>query len=43
LTISLYKVNLFGFIVAMIFFLLLTIGFILEYQSGAISMTNNKK
>lgn len=43
LALSLYKVSFFGFIVAMVFFLLLTIGFVLEYQSGAISMSNNKK
>jgi len=42
LALSLYKVSLYGFIIAMVFFLLLTIGFVLEYQSGAISMSSNK-
>ena len=38
--ISLYQVSTFGFSVAIIFFIVLTIGFILEIGSGAISLSN---
>lgn len=35
---SLYQVSIYGFSVAVIFFIILTIGFILEIGSGAISL-----
>ena len=38
--ISLYQVSTFGFSVSIIFFIVLTIGFILEIGSGAISLSN---
>lgn len=38
--VTLYEVSIFGFSIAVIFFLILTIGFILEIGSGAISLTN---
>ncbi len=37
---SLYQVNIFGFSIALIFFLILTVGFILEIGSGAISLNS---
>lgn len=40
LAVTLYQVSLFGFSVAIIFFLVLTIGFILEIGSGAIKLTS---
>lgn len=40
LGVTLYQVSTYGFIVALIFFIVLTIGFILEIGSGAISLTN---
>jgi len=48
IAVTLYKVSTFGFSIALIFFVLLTIGFILEIGSGAISIakstqTNYKK
>jgi NADH-ubiquinone oxidoreductase chain 3 len=46
IAVSLYQVSNFGFWIAIIFFLILTIGFILEIGSGAISISpfkNNKK
>jgi len=42
LGVSLYHVSLFGFMVAMVFFLLLTIGFIVEFNSAVISASNKK-
>jgi NADH-ubiquinone oxidoreductase chain 3 len=42
LAVTLYQVSTFGFSVAMIFFLILTIGFILEIGSGAITLNNLK-
>ena len=39
LAITLYKVSVFGFAVALTFFIVLTIGFILEIGSGAIKIT----
>ena len=46
IAVSLYQVGTFGFSVALIFFIVLTIGFILEIGSGAIKFTalneNNK-
>jgi len=38
IAVSLYKVSTFGFSIALIFFAVLTIGFILEIGSGAISI-----
>jgi len=40
LALTLYQVSVFGFSVALIFFIVLTIGFILEIGSGAISLKN---
>ena len=40
LAVSLYQVSVFGFSVAILFFLVLTIGFVLEIGSGAIKFTN---
>lgn len=40
LAVSLYQVSTFGFSIAIIFFLILTIGFVLEIGSGAIALTN---
>jgi NADH-ubiquinone oxidoreductase chain 3 len=39
IAVTLYQVSAFGFSVALIFFIVLTIGFILEIGSGAISIT----
>jgi NADH-ubiquinone oxidoreductase chain 3 len=41
LAVTLYQVSLFGFSVAIIFFVVLTIGFVLEIGSGAIKLTNS--
>src|SRR5712691_8590159 len=38
IAVTLYKVSTFGFSIALIFFVVLTIGFILEIGSGAISI-----
>jgi NADH-ubiquinone oxidoreductase chain 3 len=38
--VTLYQVSIFGFSVAIIFFIILTIGFVLEIGSGAIALTN---
>ena len=40
LALSLYQVSIFGFTIGIIFFIVLTIGFVLEIGSGAISLTN---
>jgi|ERR1700684_2521295 NADH-ubiquinone oxidoreductase chain 3 len=40
IAVTLYKVSTFGFSIAIIFFIVLTIGFVLEIGSGAISLTN---
>jgi NADH-ubiquinone oxidoreductase chain 3 len=40
MAVSLYKISTFGFIIGMVFFVLLTIGFIVELNSGAISASN---
>lgn len=37
---TLYNVSIFGFSIAIIFFIVLTIGFVLEIGSGAISLTD---
>ena len=42
IAVTLYQVSIFGFSVAIIFFLVLTIGFVLEIGSGAINLTINK-
>jgi len=40
IAVTLYQVSFFGFSIAIIFFIVLTIGFILEIGSGAIALTN---
>lgn len=40
LAVSLYHISIFGFTVGIIFFIILTVGFVLEIGSGAISLTN---
>jgi len=40
LALSLYQVSIFGFTIGIIFFIVLTIGFVLEIGSGAITLTN---
>ena len=40
LAVTLYQVSTYGFVIALIFFFVLTIGFVLEIGSGAISLTN---
>ena len=42
LAVTLYQVSFFGFSVAIVFFLVLTIGFVLEIGSGAIKLTTGK-
>ena len=39
---TLYQVSIFGFSIALIFFIVLTIGFILEIGSGAIKLIDQK-
>ena len=41
IAVTLYQVSIFGFSIALIFFIVLTIGFILEIGSGAISLTDS--
>nr|YP_009704474.1 NADH dehydrogenase subunit 3 [Volvariella volvacea]AYD91363.1 NADH dehydrogenase subunit 3 [Volvariella volvacea]AYD91394.1 NADH dehydrogenase subunit 3 [Volvariella volvacea]AYD91444.1 NADH dehydrogenase subunit 3 [Volvariella volvacea] len=41
--VTLYQVSIFGFSIAIIFFIILTIGFVLEIGSGAIALTNFDK
>ena len=41
IAVTLYNVSIFGFSIALIFFIVLTIGFILEIGSGAISMATS--
>lgn len=43
LAVSLYQVSIFGFTIGIIFFIILTIGFVLEIGSGAIALTNINK
>lgn len=43
LAVTLYQVSTYGFIIALVFFFVLTIGFVLEIGSGAISLTNYDK
>jgi NADH-ubiquinone oxidoreductase chain 3 len=40
LAVTLYQVSIFGFTVGIIFFIVLTVGFVLEIGSGAIALTN---
>lgn len=40
IAVTLYQVSFYGFTVAMLFFIVLTIGFVLEIGSGAVSLTN---
>lgn len=40
IAVTLYQVSIFGFSIAVIFFIVLTIGFVLEIGSGAIALTN---
>jgi NADH-ubiquinone oxidoreductase chain 3 len=40
LAVSLYQISIFGFTVGIIFFIILTVGFVLEIGSGAIALTN---
>jgi NADH-ubiquinone oxidoreductase chain 3 len=40
IALTLYQVSMFGFSVALIFFIVLTIGFVLEIGSGAIKVTS---
>jgi NADH-ubiquinone oxidoreductase chain 3 len=40
--VSLYQISIYGFSIALIFFLVLTIGFILEIGSGAIYLQNKE-
>ena len=40
LAVTLYQVSTFGFSIGIVFFIVLTIGFVLEIGSGAISLTN---
>jgi NADH-ubiquinone oxidoreductase chain 3 len=40
IAVTLYQVSIFGFSIAIIFFIVLTIGFVLEIGSGAIALTN---
>ena len=42
LAVSLYQVSIFGFSIGIIFFIILTIGFILEIGSGAIDLIDQK-
>ena len=42
IAVTLYNVSVFGFSTALIFFIVLTIGFVLEIGSGAISMASSK-
>ena len=42
IALTLYQVSTFGFSIALIFFIVLTIGFVLEIGSGAIKVISNK-
>lgn len=42
LAVTLYQVTSYGFWVAMIFLVLLTVGFVYEYQKGALKFTDNR-
>lgn len=38
--VSLYQISMYGFTVSLIFFIVLTVGFILEINSGAVKLTS---
>jgi NADH:ubiquinone oxidoreductase subunit 3 (subunit A) len=38
--VSLYQISMYGFSIALIFFIVLTVGFILEINSGAVKITS---
>jgi NADH-ubiquinone oxidoreductase chain 3 len=42
ISVSLYQVSFYGFSIAIVFFIVLTVGFILEIGSGAISLEKLK-
>ena len=42
IAVTLYNVSVFGFSIALIFFIVLTIGFVLEIGSGTIKLVSNK-
>lgn len=42
LAVTLYQISIYGFWIAMIFLIVLTIGFVYEYGKGALKFTNNK-
>jgi NADH-ubiquinone oxidoreductase chain 3 len=42
LSVTMYQVSTFGYCIAIIFFVVLTIGFVLEIGSGAISLVSNE-
>jgi NADH-ubiquinone oxidoreductase chain 3 len=42
IAVTIFKVSFFGFSIALLFFIVLTIGFILEIGSGAIKLSNLK-
>jgi NADH-ubiquinone oxidoreductase chain 3 len=42
IALTLYQVSTFGFSIALIFFIVLTIGFVLEIGSGAIKVISTK-
>ena|ERR1700712_3334791 len=43
ISLTLFQVGLYGFSIAVIFFIVLTIGFIIEINSGAISISNKRE
>lgn len=43
IAVSLYQVSTFGFSVALLFFIVLTVGFILEIGSGAINISSSSR
>ena len=43
LSVSLYQVGVYGFSIAVIFFIVLTIGFVLEIGSGTLSLSQIEK
>jgi len=42
ISVSLYQISIFGFVTAIIFFIILTIGFIFEIGVGALSLKSHK-
>ena len=43
ISVSLTQVGLYGFSIALIFFIVLTIGFVIEISSGALKISNNSR